>query len=404
MRIAVVSKSDVRGGGASVVATNLTNQYKKIGCEADHFHLFAEEEFHPYGENKALVSSLKFGERIFGYREHLGFENRICRSLKYVNDYDVVHLHDMSSVYSHRYISWLSHQVPTFWTLHDCSPFTAGCLYPGDCDKFENSCGGCPQLGGWPLDVRIDKTHQMLVRRVEELKRSKIKFTAPSRWMINEFRRSKCGNVPISFVPNGIDTDIFYYKEKSRLREKYGLSSHKGPFVLFSAAWLGDTRKGADLAANLLKSITDLKPKVLLVGRYSEQAAELFKDFDVVHFGFVKNEAEKSDYFALADVALMLSDQENAPLTVLEAQACGTAVFGHDAGGVPELLVDASYKYLRPKCEIDQLSSELRKFLTIEDAERAKRISKMTIERFDYRRVAKLYLEMFERAPKERSI
>jgi Glycosyltransferase Family 4 len=36
---------------------------------------------------------------------------------------------------------------PLVWTLHDMWPFTGGCHYSGDCDRYTQHCGCCPQLG-----------------------------------------------------------------------------------------------------------------------------------------------------------------------------------------------------------------------------------------------------------------
>ena len=37
-------------------------------------------------------------------------------------------------------------ELPIVWTLHDMNPFTGGCHYSGDCGKFRESCGACPEL------------------------------------------------------------------------------------------------------------------------------------------------------------------------------------------------------------------------------------------------------------------
>ena len=37
-------------------------------------------------------------------------------------------------------------QKPIVWTLHDMWPFTGGCHYASNCDKYQESCGNCPQL------------------------------------------------------------------------------------------------------------------------------------------------------------------------------------------------------------------------------------------------------------------
>lgn len=395
MKIAVVSKSDERGGGASVVASNLTRHYNLAGHESQHFHLLEGGELNPFGNFPKTVVALKWLEAKFGYRDHLPFEKYLSKPSRILENFDVVHLHDMSTVHSHAYLGWMASQIPTIWTIHDCSPFTAGCLYPGDCEKFVNTCGDCPRLGGWPLQTKVDRTKQLHQKRRKIISEKQIHFTAPSHWMENEFLSAGYENSQISFVPNGVDTGVFYYRDKDELRKKYDLYDHDGPIILFSAAWLADSRKGPDLAAKLVKECRDLNPKLILVGRYSEEAARIFQGLDFAHFGFVKNEMEKAEYFALADVALMLSDQENAPLTVLETMACGTPIFGLDSGGVKELMVDNTYKFVHAKSKFDCLIAQVREYLTKLDPSYSAKISEMAMQKYNYEKVAEQYVEIF---------
>lgn len=396
MRIAVVSKSDERGGGASVVASNLSRHYNLAGQESAHFHLLEGPELHPFGGNSKTVSAFKWIESKFGYREHFAFERYFSQPSRIVDNFDVVHLHDMSSVHGHSYLGWMASKIPTVWTIHDCSPFTAGCLYPGDCKKFMSTCSDCPQLGSWPLQTKVDRTEEMHRKRRAIVQQGDIHFTAPSRWMMNEFLSGGYDPSQISFVPNGVDTDIFHFRDKQELRKKHGFDDHEGPLILFSAAWLSDSRKGPELAARVVRECQDLNPKLLLAGRYSEEAVRIFEGLDIVHFGFVKDEAEKAEYFALADVALLLSDQENAPLTVLETMACGTPIFGLDSGGVKELMVDDSYSFVHPKSKFDELIGQVRNYLTDRNEQFPEIISHKASKKYDYANVAMQYIRIFE--------
>jgi len=62
MKIAVISKDDTRGGGASVVADQLSIEYRKLGHDADHMHLNSLN-LHPYGR---LAKPITFTKRVEG--------------------------------------------------------------------------------------------------------------------------------------------------------------------------------------------------------------------------------------------------------------------------------------------------------------------------------------------------
>nr|VFJ58571.1 MAG: Glycosyltransferase involved in cell wall bisynthesis [Candidatus Kentron sp. DK] len=394
MRIAVISKSDVRGGGASVVAANLAKQYNLLGHSADHINLTETGRLHPYGGAARVISALKQWDGRRGYRDHRGWEIRTLQARRLVSDYDAIHLHDMSTVYSHEMIAWLAKRAKVIWTIHDCSPFTAGCLYPGACTKFHSACAACPQTYSWPIQSSKDRTSELHKRRRAAIESSPIHFTAPSRWMIGEFLKGGYGEDRISFVPNGVDKSIFHPRDREKLRRKYGFDHHQGPIVLFSAAWLHDSRKGPHFAAQICRMIEDINPKLLLVGRYSNEAATIFNGLDVYHAGFIKDDTVRAELFAMADMSLMLSEEENAPLIVLECLASGTPVFGFDVGGIKEMAKLTKAGHLKKYGAADMVAHHIKLIF------KQKEIRNMFKECEDavasYSDIARLYLDQFK--------
>ena len=59
---------------------------------------------------------------------------------------DVIHLHWICGGFIPiRYLRKI--KKPIVWTLHDMWAITGGCHYAGNCERYKESCGRCPQLG-----------------------------------------------------------------------------------------------------------------------------------------------------------------------------------------------------------------------------------------------------------------
>ncbi|WP_319520276.1 glycosyltransferase [uncultured Martelella sp.] len=398
----MISKMDGRGGGASVVASQLAERYRIQGHDVTHLNLGSGRESHPYPEWNNLVGKLKAREARRGYRDHNPFELVSAKFRSIPDEFDVVHLHDMSTVLSHAAINWLSARIPVVWTIHDCSPFTAGCLYPGSCERFTATCGNCPQHRSWPLSSKYDRTHALHTRR-KKLKSSDVFFTAPSNWMIEMYRKAGWPAGRIQHVSNGVDLEMFRPRDRSKLREKYGIAPEAGPLFLFSAGWLHDSRKGAIEAVNLVRALSDLNAQLILVGRYSDEAALIFQDVDFTHFGFVKSDIERGEIYALCDGALLFSKEENAPLIALESLAVGTPVFGYSSGGIGEIVTSGECGFVAKPTEMKEIMAAARSMMIGEKHQALCAAARRRAEEFyNYDDISRDYLALLGRLMRER--
>ncbi|MCB1167763.1 MAG: glycosyltransferase, partial [Leptospiraceae bacterium] len=58
---------------------------------------------------------------------------------------ELLHFHWINGGFCH-VAEFKTPRVPMVWTIHDSWPFTGGCHVIGDCERFTQSCGSCPQL------------------------------------------------------------------------------------------------------------------------------------------------------------------------------------------------------------------------------------------------------------------
>ena len=373
MRIAIVSKSDSSGGGASRVAETLTNLLNVAGHRALHFSALRGKGFSDvhrslYGAELSRRAT-ELGRKAFrklGLAEGLPIELPAMLIGGIRADFDVVHFHDLSSAISPLTVDWFAARMPTFWTFHDSSPFTGGCIITAGCERFKTSCGsdgGCPQLNGWPLLTRFDHTGLIQGVKASIHRKGRIHTLAPSAWMANEALSS--GKVPVrpTVVSNGVDIGIFAPADDQKaLREKLGLP-HNRPIILLSAGSLSYPMKGARHAIDALKMLAGLSPFVLVVGEVGSDFAAAMGTLAYKATGYVSDSVQLARWYSAADIALNCSLSENQPLVILETLACGVPTVAFAIGGIPEIIVHERTGMLLPALDLPGVVAALRRIL-----------------------------------------
>lgn len=368
LKIAVISKADHFGGGASRVAAELTALLNGAGLHADHWLSWAGGSWSPhmrplYGRLQFPIRAANFGLRKVGFPELIPFELGPLLYGGRILDYDLLHFHDLSSAISPLTLLYLSRKRPVAWTIHDCSPFTGGCLYPMGCQRFAHGCGACPQLGEWPIDSKLDFTgfQQGIKRRLA--RSGRIQYVTPSTWMRQTALASGMFAVPPAVLHNGVDTAVFRPFDKAAVRRELGLPGDR-TIVLLSAGSLLDERKGTRYAIEALQACRDLRPFILLVGNSSPQVRDLLAGFDIHEAGYLGDSERLARHYAAANLFLFTSLADNQPLTVLETMATGTPIVGFETGGIPEMVLQDKTGRLVAQKDTQALTTALRQVLT----------------------------------------
>ena len=366
VRVCVVSKADSFGGGASRVAEELTELINASGHYAHHLCAFTGKGFIDgrrslYGKRpeKAIEQHAR-GKR-WGFPELIPFELRNIRRMNLVDSYDIFHFHDISSVISPLTLRYIARYKPVVWTIHDCSPFTGGCLYPMDCTNFQGpgGCGNCPQLGEWPIDTTRDFTRFM--RRVKAfVHRGNVTTVTPSNWMADLAQSSTIlPNRPV-VISNAINTDLYRPLDKQALRDEMGIPRDRPVFVL-SAGNISDPRKGVRYSLDVLRQLKDLNPFIVAIGHTDEKFLKSVEELDVLAPGYISTQSDLNRYYSVADSFLFCSLADNQPLAVIEALASGTSVTGFATGGIVELVDQDVTGHLVPTGDTNALVAVLRK-------------------------------------------
>ncbi|OKH40343.1 glycosyl transferase group 1 [Calothrix sp. HK-06] len=344
MKVAVISKSDRNGGGASRVAEDLATWLNEAGHPTDHFIAFNfkqslsfQRSLYGEGFRLNLCKKIHRGSSKFGFREVLPAEYWFNLN-KILDNYDIIHFHDLYTAMSPLTLALASRHKPTFFTVHDCSPFTGGCLYPMGCEKFTSYCHKCPELpqDGWKNKLR-DRTKEIQAIKQWVSRQFNIRYIFPSRWMLQEAQKALKFKISPIVIPNGLDLEPFSLKEKVDVKISLGIPENRKVVVIAASFSLDDPRKGVKYAINALQSVRDLSPLVLVVGHCNDEFKQALEGLEFKEMGYIKDPNFLAQVYSAADVMLFCTLADNLPLTVMEAMAASTPVIGFSTGGVPEM-------------------------------------------------------------------
>jgi glycosyltransferase involved in cell wall biosynthesis len=186
-------------------------------------------------------------------------------------------------------------------------------------------------------------------RSIEWLEAKAIKratgISSPSLYLAGEIERTmNIADGQIKYVPNFIDTDLFFPLPTSSVEQP------------FSVLYVGrlEPRKGAIVFAEALPFIAGAVPKAkfIFVGadrasrNGSSQQADLRQFFEqanlqrCVEFHDHASSEVFLSFYRRASIFVLPSLFENSPYTLLEAMACGKACVVSRAGGMPEIAVE----------------------------------------------------------------
>lgn len=245
---------------------------------------------------------------------------------------------------------------PLVWTFHDMWAFTGGCHYSGECDRYRESCGACPQLGS---DCENDLSRWIWRRKAKAWKNLNLTIVAPSQWMANCARSSALfQNRRVEVIPNSLNTEIYKPLDRRIARSRLNLPENK-QLVLFGAQDVGDPRKGFSLLQAALQDLSRAgwSDRLELVIFGTVQSLQQFElGFKCHRLGKLNDDVSLALLYAAADVFVACSLQDNLPNTVVESFACGTPSVAFNIGGLPDIIDHQDNGYLAQPYESEDLA------------------------------------------------
>jgi len=306
---------------------------------------------------------------------------------------DIIHLHFVAAHYVD-YSFFKKATKPIVWTLHDMNPFTGGCHYAGDCEKYQTDCHHCPQLAG---TINDDYSHIELQKKIDaygKLNVKQIAIASPSTWLMTTSKSSKAlSRFDHHLVPYGIDSSVYKLKNKAAAKHSLGLPTNK-KVILFVAYLVDNIRKGYSLLTEAIKSVNKDEFAVCTVGAKTP-GNTAFNNIEVHQLGYIEDEQLLSTVYNAADMFVIPSLADNLPNTVLESLMCGTPVIAFPVGGIPDMVQHRENGLLCKDFTASSLAESIMQFKNYEQSFNAEKISKDACKKYEEKVQIEAYLKIY---------
>lgn len=143
----------------------------------------------------------------------------------------------------------------------------------------------------------------------------------------------------ISVIYNFVNEKEYYKKDMPSLRECYHIKPDEK--VVIHISNFRRVKRITDIIYTFKHILEEADAKLLLVGDgpESSSASELVHRLGIEeHVLFLGKQKNISELLSIADVKLLLSEQESFGLVILEAMSCNVACIGTNTGGIPEVI------------------------------------------------------------------
>ena len=272
---------------------------------------------------------------------------------------DIINVHWVAGLFDSTIMPQLLRGKKVVWTLHDMNPFTGGCHYAGECIRYRDCCGVCPQLAS---DDPEDLSFSGWTLKQQSYRDLDITVVTPSRWLgICSEKSTLLGRFSHKIIPYGFPINTFKPLDRQSIRTELSIPPD-ARVVLFCADSTATKRKGFSYLLEALKLLLNTgrgkNLTMAIVGNYNSKDQVDF-DYPMLSFGHIGDEDQLALLYNAADVFVLPSLEDNLPNTVVEALACGTPVAAFDVGGVPDMVEHGITGYLAPAKNVAGLADAI---------------------------------------------
>ena len=280
-------------------------------------------------------------------------------------DPDIINLHYVASGFL-PINSLAKFNRPLVWTLHDSWPFTGGCHLPGDCKRYEDSCGACPMLGA---QKEYDLSFRIWKKKLSEWGDLNITVVTDSTWLADCAKKSslfkKCR---VEAINPGLDVKRYRQIDKRLARSLLFLPEDK-KLILFGAMHsTSDLNKGFQFLLPAIQTLAKTplgeKSEVIIFGASSPSRDRAF-GIKANYLGRLHDDLSLAVLYSAADVMVVPSIRESFGQTASEAMACGTPVVAFGATGLLDTVEHQKNGYAAVPYSIEDLANGIQWILSL---------------------------------------
>jgi glycosyltransferase involved in cell wall biosynthesis len=410
MKVCLLSNSDSRGG-AAVAAYRLHQGLHRIDVEStmivndktgDDYAVLSPTNKLAKGWAKLIPGLAQLPLSFYGQREPNPYSIQwlpdclVSRVAK-INP-DIINLHWINAGFL-QIETLAKFDKPLVWTAHDMWPFTGGCHYSGECSKYTQSCGNCPQLKS---QQDWDISRWVWQRKNRAWKNLNLTIVTPSKWLADCAKNSSLfQDLRIEVIANGLDIQRYKPIDKNFARNLLGLPQDKQLILFGAMTATSDSRKGFHLLLPAIQKLSHWEMwqdrLELVVFGASEPINPPDFGLKTHYLGRLSDDISLALVYAAADIFVAPSIEDNLPNTVMEALACGIPCLAFKIGGIPDMIEHQHNGYLAQPYDIKDLALGISWIL--EDRERygqlCTRARKKTAQEFTLEVQASQYWKLY---------
>jgi glycosyltransferase involved in cell wall biosynthesis len=255
-------------------------------------------------------------------------------------------------------------EKPLVWSPHDMWPFS-GCEHYEDESNPGRPAKGYSKISRAPRDRALDLDRWNFRRKKKRWAKKDMTIICPSLWLGEMSRTSALfGRYAHHTVPYPIDLDLFRPQDGAAAKRFLAIPPDR--FTVGFSGDVADPRKGFDLLRTALTRLpTEIQSRVALALMGSAVAPDgLPAPILVRPLGRLSDEMSLTVFNAGIDLLAAPSRQDNMPLTVVEALACGRPVAAFRIGGMPDMITDQVEGRIVAPFDADAYAEAIRWMLT----------------------------------------
>ena len=237
---------------------------------------------------------------------------------------DIVHLHLIHNTrFDLNYLSIMTRLKPIVISLHD--PFFLGghCIHHFECEKWKKHCFDCSYLDK-PFAIEHDDTALKFELKKQAIQNSEIATIVASKWMERKVKQSSIWkDKQIYFLPYGINLENFKPGNIFEVREKLGIDPHSIVLMFRSDV---SPYKGLDIIKQALSEIYSERKITILTVSLKGNLNDFKDKFQIIEYGWVKDDKKLIELYQACDIFLMPSKQEAFGMMAIEAMSCEKTV------------------------------------------------------------------------------
>ncbi len=219
---------------------------------------------------------------------------------------------------------------------------------------------------------------------------------SPSAWLKNKIHKTKLKNKKIIIVNNGINKNIFQFKNIEEAKRLIGFNKNDKIILTIADGGKNNPRKGWKYIKKINNNLKKQNIKIISIGNKKEEIVDNIKFIKTI-----REPKQLEKYYQAADLLLFPTLADNFPMTSLESMACGTPVVAFDTGGIKEQIDHKINGYIAKYKDENDLLNGI-KFIYSSDYEKmSKACRKKVEENFTSEIMAKKYIDLFYKAIQE---